>query len=410
MPSHPPPRPSATRLLGAVAAPLQAFFRLEAASGIALLACAVAALLWANLDAGSYRAVVGLSPWPAGAAARVSLKELVNDGLMTAFFLLVGMEIKRELSVGELRTPGRALLPLVAAAGGMLLPALVYLALNAGGPGRAGWGIPVATDIAFTVGVLSLLRRRVPHALLVFVTALAIFDDIGGIVVIALFYGAGVRAGFLLLAAALCAGLSVLSWVRVGRGLAQLAFLPVLWIALHWACIHPTLAGVAVGLAVPAQPGPRGGPAPVDRLLPILHPWVAFGVMPLFALLNTGVAVRGHGVEAFFGPVSVGAGLGLLAGKTVGIFTFTTAAVRLGLAPLPGGAGHARLLGASAVAGIGFTVALFVAGLAFPRDPSLLDEGRVGVLVGSLAAGFLGAVILLCTRPLDPSGARRDAP
>jgi len=308
---------------------------------------------------------------------------------------------------GELASPARAALPAVAALGGMVVPALVYLAFNAGGPGQPGWGIPMATDIAFCIGLLTLLGRRVPRGLVVFVTALAIFDDVGGILVIALFYGSGIAWGWLGAAAALTAGLAGMGRAGVRSGWGWAAAGALLWYALHQAGIHATIAGVVTALAVPARTAdPALDPAlepPLDRLLHRLHPWIAFGVMPLFALLNSGVEVRGMPPEALASAVSVGTGAALVAGKLVGIFTFTAVAVRLGLAPMPGGASLVKLLGAAAVAGIGFTVALFIAGLAFPGRPDLLAEAKVGILAGSLVAGLGGGLVLRMT-PLVEEG------
>jgi NhaA family Na+:H+ antiporter len=438
--SSPTPRPR--RVFATVVAPLQAFFRLEAASGLLLLACAVAALGWANLAPESYHALfaVPLTVGAGGVAATFSIHALVNDGLMTVFFAVVGMEIKRELVQGELRTARQAILPLVAAAGGMVVPALVYAAWNGGGPGAPGWGIPMATDIAFCIGVLTLLGRRVPRALVVFVTALAIFDDIGGILVIAIFYGTGVHAGWLAAAAGVGVVAAVLGRARAGSGLAWLGVTAALWWALHRAGIHPTLAGVAVGLAVPATPrrplrdvfhelAEHAGAlaraasdedndeaaanaieerleeleAPLTRFVHALHPWVAFGVMPLFALANSGVTLAAVERSQLLGSVAVGTAAALFLGKQAGIFLFTAAAVQLGLAPMPGAASWGKLLGVSIVAGIGFTVALFIAALAFPADARLLDEAKIGIVVGSLVSGVVGAAVLRFTSREPPT-------
>jgi NhaA family Na+:H+ antiporter len=428
--------PGRRRAFAAVAAPLQAFFGLEAASGIVLLACAVAAFAWANLAPHSYRAVFA-APIAVGLGGHVlafSVAELVNDGLMTVFFAVVGMEIKRELVHGELRTARQAILPLVAAAGGMIAPALIYTAWNAGGPGAPGWGIAMATDIAFCIGVLTLLGRRVPRALVVFVTALAIFDDIGGILVIALFYGSGIGAAWLLAALALVAVAVALGRAHVGSPFAWTALAAALWGTLHAAGIHATLAGVVVGFAVPARPrrplrevfrelaahasdlaraaADEGRDeeaasaieerleeleAPLTRFIHALHPWVAFGVMPLFALANSGVTLAALERSQLLGSVAVGTAVALFLGKQAGIFAFTFGAVRLGLAPMPREASWGKLLGVSIVAGIGFTVALFIAGLAFYEDPRLLDEAKVGILVGSLVSGLVGAAVLRAT-------------
>jgi NhaA family Na+:H+ antiporter len=425
-------------LFGAVVRPLQAFFHLEAASGILLFVAAVAALAWANSpEAPAYFAALS-TPIALGigsVSVTFSLLQVVNDGLMTLFFFVVGMEIKRELALGELRTPARAALPAVAAFGGMLVPAAIYLAFNHSGAGRAGWGIPMATDIAFSIGCLMLLKSRVPYALIVFLTALAIFDDVGGILVIALFYGHGLHLAWLGAALACCAVLLVMNRADIGNGAAYAVVGVALWYSLHHGGIHATIAGVILGLAIPAS-APRSATdvlddlsrylrslkeksgtesdlaasellmiedkledvaAPLDRFVHGLHPFVAFGIMPLFALVNSGVSVAGMGLGAITGPVALGAGLGLLVGKMTGIFALTWLTVRFQWAPMPGGASPAKLLGISTVAGIGFTVALFIAALAFPSDSALLDQAKLGILVGSFLSGVLGSAILLAT-------------
>jgi NhaA family Na+:H+ antiporter len=446
----PPARNGARKpVFAAVVRPIQAFVRMEAAGGVVLLGGAVAALVLANSGAAdAYRSLLD-APLEVAAGplrARFTLATAIGDGLMTIFFFVVGMEIKRELAVGELRTLRQAALPLVAALGGMLVPSAIYLAFNAPGPGRVGWGIPMATDIAFCVGVLTLLRSRVPHALVVFVTALAIFDDIGGILVIALFYGHGLDAAWLGLAGVLTALLVPMSRACVRSGLAYVAVGALLWYALHHGGVHATIAGVVVGLAIPARakPPPRvvlealaahassllrrppdeEGDAgalleiearvehlepPVERFIHALHPWVSFGVMPLFALANSGVDLRALDASQLTGPVSLGVAFGLFLGKQAGIFAFTWAAVRLGVAAVPGGASWGKVLGASTVAGIGFTVALFIAALAFPSDPALLDQAKVGILAASLVSGAVGALVLRLTAA-EPGAAVKRAP
>jgi NhaA family Na+:H+ antiporter len=421
--------------------PLQAFLRLEAASGIVLLACALAALAWANLAFPSYERVFAtpITLGVAGLVARFSLLELVNDGLMTLFFFVVGMEIKRELAHGELRTFSQAALPAFAALGGMLVPAAVFLAFNAGGAGARGWGIPMATDIAFCIGVLTLLKRRVPHALIVFVTALAVFDDIGGILVIAVFYGTGIHGTWLVAAALVTAAAIVMSGAHVRSAMAWSVAGVLLWYTLHHSGVHATIAGVILGLAVPASPrrsprevirelsahasalarsvedeehdeaavqGVEDGleelEAPLARFVHTLHPWIAFGIMPLFALANSGVHLSGLDGAQVTGGVAIGTAVALFVGKQVGIYTFTLAAVRTGVARMPGGASLPKLLGVSVIAGIGFTVALFIAGLAYPTAPRLLDEAKLGILAGSLVSGAVGALILRATGPVRP--------
>ena len=421
------------RVFGVVVRPLQAFMQLEASSGLLLLFAAACALAWANLDPESYRQVVEypLSMGAGGWEARFTIAELVNDGLMTLFFFVVGMEIKRELVLGELDTVPKALLPALAALGGMMVPAGIFLAFNAGGAGEHGWGIPMATDIAFCVGVLTLLQKRVPRALVVFVTALAIFDDIGGILVIAFFYGHGLHVAWLLGALLVCLVLSLFNTQYVRSGVAYAVLGGALWYALHHGGIHATIAGVITGLMIPARP-PRpcrevigelaqhvtrlerdasddelGAAeilmieekledleAPLQRFIHLLHPYVAFVIMPIFALANSGVSLRGAGIAILATPVALGVAIGLFFGKQIGIFAPTALTARLGFAPMPGGASLFKLYGASTVAGIGFTVALFIATLAFRGDPLLLAEAKAGILTGSLAAGAFGAALL----------------
>jgi NhaA family Na+:H+ antiporter len=433
---HPPGNNRRVRAVissfGVVVRPLQEFFRLEAASGILLFVAAVAALVWANSPGqGSYQRLLTtpLTLAVGGQGLQVSLQAFINDGLMSVFFLLVGMEIKRELVAGELRTFPRAVLPAIAALGGMVVPSAIYLAFNAGGPGHRGWGIPMATDIAFCIGCLTLLGRRVPHALKVFLTALAIFDDIGGILVIAVFYGHGLHAGWLLAAVGVTLGLLGMNRLYLRSGLAYALAGGALWYALHAGGIHATISGVVLGLIIPARPrrpahqvltdlgdhvrrltdGPARDElddaailnieqrledlaAPLTRFVHALHPWVAFGIMPLFALANSGVTLTGGaGLGA---PVALGVALGLVAGKPIGILLTTYLAVRSGLARRPGEASWARVAGVSIVGGIGFTVALFIAALAFPDHPDLLDQAKLGILTGSATAALLGLLVL----------------
>ncbi len=425
-------------LFKTVARPLQEFFELEAASGILLLCAAAVALIWANSPLrDSYTAIfeAPLTIRVGESQVHFTFHHLINDGLMAIFFFAVGMEIKRELVVGELRSLSRALLPLVAAVGGMVVPAVIYVLLNRGGSGLVGWAIPMATDIAFCIGCLSLLKSRVPYALVVFLTALAIFDDMGGILVIAMFYGSGLHVSWLLGALAVTGALFVINRLHVGNGLAYAVGGVALWYTLHHGGIHATIAGVILGMMIPARASrpaqevltdlhahttrlvhePRGEDLsnaellaieerleelepPLNRFLHLLHPYVAFLIMPLFALANSGVSLAGIGLEALTNSISLGAALGLFFGKQIGIFFFTLLAVRLGLAPMPGGASRGKLYGVAVIAGIGFTVALFIAGLAFP-DPRLLDQAKIGILLGSLASGVVGCLILRFSAP-----------
>jgi Na+:H+ antiporter, NhaA family len=427
----PPPVP---RLFKVAAAPLQAFFRLEASSGILLALCAVAAMVWANSRwAGGY---VGLFDAPlalglGGTLFHFTFREFINDGLMAIFFFVVGMEIKRELAAGELRTLSRALLPLIAAVGGMLVPAAIYAALNAGTPAIKGWAIPMATDIAFSIGCLTLLKGRVSHGLVVFLTALAIFDDLGGILVIAMFYGTGLHVEWLLGALGLTGALWLCNLYYVRNGMVYAVLGGALWYALHHGGVHATIAGVVVGMMIPARPTRRGLDVltelhgfiggllkesedesvravqllyieeqlediepPLTRFEHLWHGWVAYGIVPLFALANSGISLKGMHLADLLKPLPLGVMLGLFVGKQVGIFLFTWVAVKVGLAEMPGRARVLQLHGVAVVAGIGFTVALFVAGLAFANEPGLLTEAKLGILLGSVLSAVVGYLLL----------------
>jgi len=319
----------------------------------------------------------------------------VNDALMAVFFLVVGLEIKRELVYGDLRDRRMAAMPAIAAAGGMVVPALIYLIVTAGSPGSRGWGIPMATDIAFAVGVVALLGPRVPAGLKLFLLTLAVVDDIGAIVVIALFYAGDVHVEFLLVAA----GLVVAMFGLRRAGVVGMAPYVVLgsgvWLAVRASGVHATIAGVVLGLLAPARPlTPDAAVSPVERLEHVLHPWTSFIVVPLFALANAGVELGGH---SFDGPGTVRVGLavmvGLVVGKTVGITSAAWLAVRAGVGRLPEGTTWPMIAGVATIAGIGFTVALFVSDLAFVPGP-LQDSAKLGVFGASTLAAVLGAVVL----------------
>lgn len=431
---RPRPEPPARALL---VRPFETFFGLESASGILLLATAAAALVWANSPwSESYVHLWETYVTVGGGALELSksLHHWINDGLMAVFFFVVGLEIKREVLVGELASPRQAALSVAAAVGGMVVPALLYVAVNAGGPGAAGWGIPMATDIAFALGVLALLGSRVPVALKVFVTAVAIVDDLGAVLVIALFYTA--ELNLMALAAAGVVMVLLLGLNRGGiRTAAPYALLGVvLWVALLKSGVHATLAGVLLALTIPAsrrvdapaflararsyleefaedvregQTAPTADQrdalhslesaaedlqTPLTRLEHILHPWVAFFVMPVFALANAGVALGGG--ASLLDAVPLGIVLGLVAGKPVGILLSAWLAVRLGWAELPAGTGWTHLLGVGLLCGIGFTMSLFIAGLAFPT-PELLDSAKLGILAASALAGVGGGLLLV---------------
>lgn len=390
--------------LNDVFAPFLRFFRLEAASGILLLAATALALLWANSPlrssyVGLFSEMLTLGTGELGLSKPLLL--WINDGLMAVFFLLVGLEVKREIRSGELSSLRSAALPLAAAVGGMLVPAGIYALVNQGGIGTRGWGIPMATDIAFALGILALIGSRAPLALKVFLTAVAIVDDIGAVLVIALFYTAELDVVALGVAGVTLAGLAGLNRLRIVTLGAYLFLGVVLWVALVKSGVHATLAGVLVALTIPADGashavvGTRSvtAPDPARRLEHVLHPWVAFGIVPLFALANAGVALGGEAVVNLGGAISTGIILGLVVGKQVGILGFSYLALRSGMAKLPEGLTWRHLHGAAALSGIGFTMSLFIGGLALP-DPALLDQAKVGVLVASVLSAGMGWMIL----------------
>jgi NhaA family Na+:H+ antiporter len=387
------------------------FARLEAAGGIALLGAAVVALVWANLPLGeSYQRfwAIGFG-WEGGPIhLDLTLRDLVNDGLMVLFFFVIGLEIKRELVLGELRDRRRAMLPVVAAAGGMAFPALIYLGLTAGTGATHGWAVPVATDIAFSAGVVALLGKRVPVGARLFLLTLAVADDIGGVAAIAFFYSKGLAYGWL---AAGIGGLALVWWAGRAGVHSPAFYLPVAmigWFCLLQSGVHAALAGVAFGLMTPAHPNhrtwKREAPAPVVRLETAFQPWSAFAVAPLFALANSGVRFAGTGLlDAVTHRVALGVAVGLVLGKLLGISAFTLLAVKLRLGRLPSRTGWRHVVGLAAVAGIGFTVALFVADVSF--GSSLMgDRARTGIFMGSLVAGVLGYSLLRSARPVDEPG------
>ncbi|MBI1904146.1 MAG: Na+/H+ antiporter NhaA [Planctomycetia bacterium] len=429
--------------------PLRRFLEIEAASGVVLLVCTVIALVlantpWAGAVAGFGETHVrfGIGGWELSE----SLLHVVNDGLMTIFFFLVGLEIKREFVAGELRDPKKAALPVVAALGGMIAPAAIYLTVIRGGPGQAGWGIPMATDIAFVVGVMALLGPRVPLGLKIMLLSLAIADDIGAVLVIALFYSTSISGVALGLAAIGFALVFILNRIGVRRVPLYVIVGAGIWLVFFKSGVHPTVAGVLLGLVTPASAwvGDRGlldviddvrhslddnaarhvardrnhllgelrvatreADSPLDRLQSALHPWVAFVIMPLFALANAGVAVR---PAALGDSIAVAVAAGLVLGKPLGIVFFSWLAVRVGLARLPGGVNWKVMLGAGCLAGIGFTMSLFIAGLAL--NDQALDAGKVGTLTGSTTSAILGSLLLVVFLPKRSAAAdgREDSP
>jgi len=434
--------------------PLERFLRVEAASGILLLVAASVALVWANSPwAGSYARLLHA---PLGVRVGTLIFErplewFINDGLMVIFFFVVGMEIRREIHCGELSEWRRAALPAAAALGGVLAPAGLYLLLAGAPETRSGWGVPMATDIAFAVGILTLLGKRVPAALRVLLLALAVIDDLAAIVVIALFYSSGVEFSGLAVAALGFGGVFVMQRLGVRSKLAYVAPSVVAWAGVYAAGIHPTVAGVLVGFATPvrawlgpdgfvegvhdelqqlqlqrAAPGAlssqefaerlryvniagREAVSPAESLIETLHPWVAFGIMPVFALANAGVALSGGALDAASGSVVIAVAVGLIVGKPLGVLFASWLTLRLGIGTLPSGVSLRHVVVLGVVAGVGFTMALFIAQLAF-TDARLLAAGKLGVLGASCGAAVLGLVLgRLLLAPVGAGGAAATA-
>ncbi len=389
---------------------LQAFLRSEALGGYVLMLAALVALVVANSPAApAYFSV--LETKLGFQAGPVVLKETVlhwiNDGLMAVFFLLVGLEIKREVLDGQLRGAARIVLPGIAALGGMLLPALIYVLINFGSPDTLrGWAIPAATDIAFALGILALLGSRVPTSLKIFLTALAILDDLGAIVIIALFYTSELNVFALGMAGALLACLFCLNRAGVLRLTPYLLIGAVLWYFVLKSGVHATLAGVALALAIPLRPqnqGHPGGYSPLHALEHALHKPVALLIVPVFGFANAGVSFAGMGLGSLAQPVPMGVALGLFLGKQLGVFGFAWLAIKSGIATLPRHASFTQLYGVSLLCGIGFTMSLFIGALAF-TDPAAIDATKIGVLTGSLASAVVGFLLLRA------SSAREGAP
>jgi NhaA family Na+:H+ antiporter len=422
--------------------PLLDFLRTEAAGGALLVLASVVALVWAN------------SPWRhayeefwhahisitiAGRSLDLSLQHWVNDGLMTIFFLVVGLEIKREITHGHLAGRRAATLPVAAAIGGMVVPALLYL-LIAGRTAAHGWGIPMATDIALAVGVLALAAAHAPPGLRAFLLGLAVVDDIGAIIVIAVFYSTGVSFGWLAGAAAAVGSAVLMNRLGVHHIMVFVAIGSAVWFALHEAGVHPTLAGVVMGLLAPVTPRlspelidieeltdlsdldsarttmqlARGSVSTVAWLEHVLHPWTSYFIVPVFALANAGIEVSTASLRAAWSsPITWGVGIGLLVGKPLGVLMATMAAARSGIADRPEGTTGRQLLGAGNAAGIGFTVALFIAELAFTNGDPITDarhvaDAKMAILVASVVSGLL-AYAVLRSRSSDTRSATPDA-
>ena len=424
--------------------PFQDFARKQSSGGILLIAATLVALVWANSPWGDSYAALWHTKLTFGLGEYSLSKDLthwINDGLMAVFFLVVGLEIKREIMVGELSSVRGAALPVAAALGGAMVPALIYIALNAGTEGEPGWGIPMATDIAFALGVLALLGERAPMALKVFLTALAIVDDIVAVLVIAVFYTSDISWGALGVGGLFLGALVVANLIGVGRTFVYAVLGVGLWLAFLLSGVHATVAGVLLAFAVPAasfinpgaflergryilerfeKAGEKGENVlcneerqaalhalnraayelepPLHEMEHALHPWVVFAVMPLFALANAGVVLGGDFATALLNPVSLGIVAGLVLGKQIGVTLFAWLAVKSGISELPRGIGWRHVYGAGWLAGIGFTMSLFISDLAFD-DGGLVDAAKLGILVASLISGVVGWTLLRRASP-----------
>jgi NhaA family Na+:H+ antiporter len=371
------------------------FVDVEVLGGLVLVLAAVVALVVANVAPEAYEDLWTIEL--GRGAFEEDLRHWVNDGLMTIFFFVVGLEIKRELVVGDLRDRRTAALPVAAAIGGMLVPAAIYVAVNAGGEGADGWAIPMATDIAFALAVLAVIGRRLPREVKLFLLTLAIVDDIGAILVIAVFYTDDLAPAWLLGAAATAVVITVMRYAGIARPAWYLVPGVVLWACVYQSGVHATIAGVALGLLTPAEP--VGDREVLPELEERLHPWSSFVVVPIFALANAGVVIDSESIDAAIsGAVSWGVVLGLVVGKPLGILGAAAIALRLRVGRLPGPVTLRHLAAPGAIAGIGFTVSLFVADLSF--EGRLLGEAKVAILAASVIAATVGAVLArLTARP-----------
>ena len=430
--SSPKRRSRESRFVSALGRPLRKFLRIQAAGGILLLGATVTALIWANSAYSHVYHELLEEPVSIAVGSHIlldlTLEAWINDALMAVFFFVVGLEIKREFVVGTLRDPRAAALPAIAAIGGMVLPAAIYFAFNPSGAAADGWGIPMATDIAFAIGVVSLLGDRVPSVMKVFLLTLAIVDDIGAIAVIAIFYTSDLSSEWLL--AAVGAILVVVGMRRAGVGWTP-AYVVVgffLWFAVHESGVHATIAGVILGLLTPAIPLNEVQPdeepvlsalrgdanakgvrranfdlkdqvSVVERLEDLLHPVSSFLIIPIFALANAGIELSTETIaDAATSPITLGIAAGLVFGKTVGVTLATWLGVKSGLTSLPPSATWTHVVGLAATAGIGFTVSLFIAGLAF--SDSLLTEAKIGIFGASVVAAVIGTLILRRSKPV----------
>ena len=387
-------------------ATIRNFLRLESAGGIVLMATAALALLAANTGAAGLYAYFIDTPVEVRVGGLQIAKPLflwVNDGLMAIFFFLVGLELKREFLEGELSRPANVLLPAVGAVGGMVVPVAVFVLMNRGDDAAMqGWAIPAATDIAFALGILTLLGSRVPVSLKVFLVSLAIFDDLGAIIIIAIFYSADLSTAALVAATVCLVTLAIMNRRGVMSISSYVLVGVIMWIAVLKSGVHATLAGVALAAFIPMRDPDSPDYSPLRELEHDLHQVVAFGVLPLFAFVNAGIDLGGVGIDNLLHPVPLGIAAGLFVGKQVGIFLLCFIAIKLGLARLPDGANWGGLYGVSILCGVGFTMSLFVGSLAFENtviDPNMVFDERLGIILGSLLSGIMGYLVLYFSLP-----------
>ncbi len=385
---------------------LDRFFRHEAAGGILLMASAIAAMIVANSGlSGGYNSALSsiFSITINGEGLSKPLILWINDGLMAVFFFLIGMELKREILEGKLKNPRNVILPGMAAVGGMAVPALIYLAFNYSDPETIqGWAIPAATDIAFALGVLALLGKKAPPALKVFLLTLAILDDLGAILIIAFFYTAELKIDYLLLALIPLAGLAWQNYRGAHRIAPSLLLGTILWVLVLKSGVHATLAGVVTAFFIPMTD--KYGKSPLHALENALTPYVLYLIVPIFAFANAGVDLSNIAFADLLGPVPLGITGGLVVGKLIGVFGMTFILVKIGVARLPEGTGWVHILGLSLLAGIGFTMSLFIGGLSF-ENPEVMNLVRLGVLTGSVIAAITGYAILYMAAPKPASTA-----
>ena len=387
---------SNTNPLRRVFAPVRALFVGDASAGILLILVAAAAMLAANSAfADEYRQLFyGKLAWTPIAKLK-DLHYWINDGLMAIFFFVVGLEVKRHMIAGSLSDPAARRLPMLAAAAGMIAPAVVYMGVSGGGQFTSGWAIPAATDIAFAMGVLGLLGSRVPASLRLFLLTVAIVDDIGAVLVIAVFYTPTIYLTWLLAATAVLAVMVGLNRFKVSVFWPYILLSVVLWYCVLNTGVHATIAGVVAALTIPLKRS--DGNSMLEKLEHGLAPWSAYLVVPVFGFANAGVSLEGLGVKALLDPLPVAIAAGLVVGKQVGIFTTVWLADKTGFAPRPANANWAEIWGVSILCGIGFTMSLFIGGLAFPDQPALIEEAKIGILTGSAISAVLGFVVLRLT-------------